>query len=273
MTKVRKFVLLPLLLVFSMIFGVATFTAVAETDIRYADAPFISPRSTSEKIYFTNRIEKLSNETDGKCPRYRQLTNMTNACGTVAGTTIVGFYDKYFPNLIPNWVSYYEASGLYRLQDTTYVPAVMNELYTLMRTNVDDVGVSENDFKTGLQTYVNNRGHNLTYTSVRNWLGKLNFDECKTALDQNKVIALLTKAGEVYDIGMYDGYDAIDPITISGAHIMVAYGYYQVEYYNANGLFRTDTYLKVATGRSPQSLAYYKIDSNNLNAAYIVNIY
>ena len=273
MTKVRKFVLLPLLLVFSMIFGVATFTAVAETDIRYADPALLAPRSSTEKIYYTNRVDKLLYNTDGLCPQFRQLNGMTNACGAVAGAEIVAFYDKYYTELIPNWTPYYASTGIYRLQDTTYVPAVMNELYTLMRTNVDDVGVSENDFKTGLQTYVNNHGYNISYSSVRNWLGKLNFDECKAALDQNRVIVLFTKAGDVYDVFLDDGYDTIYPTTISGAHIMVAYGYHQIEYYNANGLFRTDTYLHVALGRSVQTHAYYKIDSKNLNAAYIVNVY
>ena len=83
---------------------------------------------------------------------------------------------------------------------------------------------------------------------------------------------LFTKAGDVYDVFLNDGYDTIVPTTIAGAHIMVAYGYYQVEYYNANGLFRTDTYLLVATGQAVTTSALYKIDSKNLNAAYVVNV-
>lgn len=271
MTKARKLVLLPILLVFITVFGAWTYQ-VEDVQDRYADAAFMSTYSSAEQIYYTKKVDKLLYNTDGQCPKYRQLNGMTNACGAVAGAEIVAFYDKYYTELIPGWTPYYESSGMYRLQDQTYVPAVMNELYTLMRTNVDDVGVSEDDFKTGLKTYVNNHGYNLSYTSVRNWLGKLNFDDCKTALDQNKVIVLFTKAGDVYDVFINDGYDTIYPTTISGAHIMVAYGYYQVEYYNAKGLFRTDTYLHVALGQSIQTHAYYKIDSSNLNAAYIVNV-
>ncbi len=55
--------------------------------------------------------------------------------------------------------------------------------------------------------------------------------------------------------------------------IMVAYGWYEVNYYNASGLFRTDRYLQVSTGLgSPTPIALYKVNPNDLNAAYIVNI-
>lgn len=269
MTKGKKLIFVPILLVFLMMFGAWTYQV--DTEDRYADAALVTPRSSSETINYTDRVEKLLYNTSGNCPLYRQINGLTNACGAVAGAEIVAFYDKYYPNMITGWQSHFD-SGFYRLQDTTYVPAVMNELYTLMRTNVDDVGVSEDDFKNGLKTYVNNQGYSLSYTSVRNWLGRLNFDDCKAALDQNKVIVLFTKAGDVYQVGSGDGYDTIYPTTIAGAHIMVAYGYYQVEYYNAKGLFRTDTYLHVAVGHTAPTHAYYKIDSTNLNAAYVVNV-
>lgn len=269
MTKGKKLIFVPILLVFLMVFGAWTYQV--DTEDRYADAALVTPRSSSETINYTDRVEKLLYNTSGNCPQYRQLSNMTNACGAIAGAEIVAFYDKYYPNMIAGWDSYY-ASGTYRMQDATYVPALMNELYTLMRTNVDDVGVSEDDFKNGLKSYVVNHGYSLSYTSVRNWLGRLNFDDCKAALDQNKVIVLFTKAGDVYQVTSSDGYDTITPTTIAGLHIMVAYGYYQVEYYNAKGLFRTDTYLHVAVGRNAPAHAYYRIDSTNLNAAYVVNV-
>ena len=269
MTKAKKLIFVPILLVFLMMFGAWTYQV--DTEDRYADAALVTPRSANETITYTKRVETLDYETAGRCPKYRQINGLTNACGAVAGAEIVAFYDKYYPNMITGWQSHFD-SGYYRLQDTTYVPAVMNELYTLMRTNVDDVGVSEDDFKNGLKSYAGSHGHTLGYTSVRNWLGKLNFNDCKAALDQNKVIVLFTKAGDVYDVFLNDGYDTIVPTTIAGAHIMVAYGYYQVEYYNANGLFRTDTYLLVATGQAVTTSALYKIDSKNLNAAYVVNV-
>ncbi len=270
MKKFAKFLTAVVLLALLSAFGTLAYASEAVTEERYAGAPAYSSRA-NEVINFTSRAVSLENYTAGKCPTYSRITGQPNSCGAVAGAEIVAFYDKYFPNLIPDWTSHY-ANGNYRIQDRVYVPALLSELYTLMRTNVDDVGVSENDFKNGLKTYVNNHGCDIEYQSAKTLLGALNFDACRNAIDNNKVIALFVKAGDVYLISPGETNDTIVPLTIDGSHIMVAYGYYQVKYYNGGSLFRTDTYLMVATGLDAVSTAAYKINSTNLNSAYIINI-
>ena len=260
---------MPLLIACILLFGAWT-PAKSNLPDRYGEVE-IQATKAGEKISYTYRDDSVANYTDGGCPKYYQINGLTNACGAVAGSMIVGFNDKYYPNLIQNWESVYASSGKYRLQDSVYIPNLMRELYTLMRTNVDDVGVSESDFKNGLKTYINNHGYNISYQNVKN--GKdLNFDLCKNAIDNNKVIALLAYPGDIYEIAIGTNSDTIVSYNIDGAHIMLAYGYYQVKYYNEKGLFRTDTYLEIATGLSIMKNALYKINPHNLSSAYIINI-
>lgn len=267
MKKLQKWSVLPLLALSLLLFGAWTYDAPQD---RYADAPFLSSYA-DEYVYFTSKDDSDAATTAGGAPQYSQLNEHSNACGAVAGAEIVAFYDKYYSNLIPNWVSYYAASGKYRMQDATYVPALMRDLYTRMRTNVDDVGVSEEEFKSGLQSYINAQGYGVSYQNVAS-SGSVDYDACKAAVQNNKVIALLVRAGNVYTIQDSGSYALITPTNIAGLHIMVAYGYKTITYYNASGAFRTDRYLVVATGYNSPKFAYYKIDSQNLNAAYIVSI-
>lgn len=266
--KKIKFAIIPVLLVCVMMFG--AWTNVDNADVRYADADFVSTYAT-ETVTYTSREVSEKGTTDGRCPEYFQISGLTNACGAVAGAEIVAFYDKYYPALIPGWTSYYPATGKYRIQEETYVPALMNELYTLMRTNVDDVGVSEADFLNGLKSYVNGKGYKINYQNVKSG-STVNYAQCKAAIDNNKVIALLVQPTSVYNLFENAGEDLLVPTNIAGAHIMVAYGYWQIKYYNNSGLFRTDTYLYVATGRDGIPTALFKVDSTDLEGAYVINI-
>ena len=269
MKKLIYVVLVLILLTSVSVFGAWAPVAQAETEIRYADAPIVSTLASTQ-IYYTSR-EVEEGETAGGAPLYDYSAGYSNACGPIAGTAIVAFYDKYYPNLIPNWESYYPATGKYRSQVTTYTTPVLSELYTLMKTNVNGDGVSESEFKTGLQTYITNHGYSVSYTNVKSG-SSLNYSACKAAIDSNKVIALFIKPDAVYEIAEYSDHDTFIESTITGNHIMYAYGYLQIKYYNSTGLFRTETFLEVSTGRTSPSLAYFKVDSSNVEAAYVVNV-
>lgn len=269
MKKLTYLALVLILLTGVTVFGAWSPVVAEAMEVRYADAPILST-AASTQIYYTSRNVE-DGQTAGGAPLYDATDNLSNVCGPIAGTAIVAFYDKYYPELIPGWESYYPATGKYRLQGSTYYYSVLHELYTLMQTNVNGDGVSESEFKTGLQTYINNHGYSASYTNVKSG-SSLNYSACKNAIDNNKVIVLFTKPGAVYMLGEYSGYDTWTEINITGNHIMYAYGYIQIKYYNSAGLFRTETVLKVSTGRVSPGIAYYKVDSSNLEAAYVVNV-
>lgn len=268
MKKTVYFALILILIASVSLFG-AWSPIVEETETRYADAPVYSTYAF-ETINYTKKEVVGQQDTAGGCPLYYN-TNLTNACGPIAGAEIVAFYDKYYPELIPNWVSYYEASGKYRAQDSTYVGPLLQELYDLMSTNVNGDGVSESEFTTGLKTYFTNHGRTMSLSSIKSG-STFNYTSCKSAIDSNKVIVLFVKPGDLYTMTYGNGFDAIASFNISGNHIMVAYGYLKINYYNSAGLFRTDTYLKVATGLPSIQTALYKLNTGNLQAGYTVNI-
>lgn len=269
MKKLMYFALILVLVTGVTMFGAwSPVMPVEETEVRYADAPIVAPIAT-ETVYFTSK-DMQDGSTNGGAPTFL-ATDMSNACGPVAGAEIVAFYDKYYPNLIPNWNSYYPATGIYRTQNSTYITPLLQELYTLMKTNDGGDGVTEANFKSGLQTYFTNHGYSASFASVKSGT-TYDYNACKTAVNNNKVIVLFTTPGDVYDIVEHSDYDTIISYAITGNHIMIAYGYLQMKYYSGSTLIRTDTYLKVATGRSAPTVALYKMGTSNLQAAYVVNV-
>lgn len=243
-------------------------TSISDTtEYRYADVVAYSFYST-ETVTFDTRD---ANAKINSAPQYAALSGMINACGAVAGAEIVGYYDKYYPDMIPGWQPFFPASGKFRMQDDVYIPSVMNDLYALMRTNVDDVGVSDSDFVNGLTQYINSKGFSVSMQNVVSG-NSIDYSACKSAIDNSKVIALLSKPADLYIIGEQPTQDTISTYTLSGAHIMIAHGYKEVKYYNGNTLTRVDRYLAVSTGLREISAAYYKVNPHSLNKAYIVNI-
>ncbi len=269
MKKAQKILTVTVLAFCLMLFGGWTYNSTPD-EVRYADFPVFSTYA-NEVIDYTSRDDSVFNRVAGGAPLYETVRGLTNSCGAVAGAQIVGYYDKYFPELIPDWVSYFPANGRYKIQDSIYVPALIRELYTLMDTNVQDAGVSEEEFKKGLNKYIENHGSKISYQSVMS-NGIVDYNACKNAIDSNKILVLFSRACYLNSVITVDGHDEIIAYNLPSAHIMIAYGYEQFSYYNASGLFRSDMYLEVATGLSIPMTALYKTNPSALNAAYIVNI-
>ncbi|MDE6399152.1 MAG: hypothetical protein K2L51_07510 [Clostridiales bacterium] len=251
------------------LFGGWTNVAPEPTEYRYGDAHLLSVYST-ETVSFISKDTSVQNATAGNAPKYYAPADLSDACGAVAGAIVVGYYDKYFPDLIDGWTSHF-SSGKYRKQDQTYIPAVIRELYTSMRTNIDGKGVSENDFLNGLRQYVSARNHTAAFTCVATE-SSIDFAACKNAIDNNSLIVLFAHAGNVYQYTGGANTDSIETVTVTDSHIMIAYGYFQIKYYNASGLFRTDTYLQTVVTNDSNSAYFYKTETHNLASAYIVNI-
>lgn len=272
--KISIKLFIAVLLLASLLLSVCfSFAAMAETDaeVRYADlAVTYGAVNSSENVPFTKR-ETEYKEIKNAIPRYNQLSALPNSCGATAGAIVVGFYDKYYENLIPNYTSYV-SSGTYKGNDSTYIPQLMRELYTLMRTNVDDVGVSEQDCLNGLKAYVNAKSLNLTYRSVKSF-NKVNESLYLDAVNNNLPTLLFCDKMDMYNLSPADTYDVVVKTSLEGAHVAVGYGIYTVKYYNGNSVYRTDKYLCVATGLGLMSTCYLKMNATDwCNAAYSVTI-
>lgn len=225
--------------------------------------------NTDETINFTKRVP-ISYQTVNGVPKYSQLSDLENSCGATAGSMVVGFYDKYYEDLIPDFKTYI-GSGTYRGRDTVHIPKLMRELYTLMRTNIDDVGVNEPDCLNGLKSYVNGKGHSLSYTNVR-YGSRINESTYTNAMQNNHPVLIFCSKMDLYAISVGDTEDTISYTTFYGGHVVVGFGILTVNYYNGNNIFRTDKYINVATGLGSLT-GYLKFESTDwCNAAYEVTI-
>ncbi len=246
--KTKKY-LITTALVFALIlanlFPFTHLRAKAET-FSSANMGFYSTRVESETVYFTSRESEYTETTNG-VPLYYLSGNLTNGCGAAAGAIVVGFYDKYYENLIPDYTAYFPATGKYKINDNTKVPALMSELYNLMRINVDDVGVNETDCLNGLRSYVQSKNLTVNYSSIKS-SSQFSLSAFSSAINSNKPVLLFSEANTVCIFTNTSDREIITKSIISENHIYVGYGIHTVRYYNGNVNFRTDTYIRVATG-------------------------
>ena len=245
----------------------APVAATAE-DNRYVGGELISTYA-NETIEYTSKQVVADINTPANTPQYyNRDSSLTNCCGAVAGAIAVGYYDRYYSNMISDWDSFIY-NAIYTLPDNTYVPATIKRLYTLMKTNVVAEGVSQDEFKSGLTAYAKEQGYTLGYSSLGSGTN-FNYTNYKTAINNNKVSAVFVSPGNVYTISSQSGKDVLAPMSISGKHIMIAYGYYEVKY-TIGSTTRTDKYLHVATGLNLVQKGYYRV-SSQLDAAYVIEV-
>lgn len=248
-------------------------------EIRYFDPPYATAASTpSETIYYTSREEDYISVTNG-VPYYTPLSDLDNDCGPTAGAMVTGFYDKYCENLIEGYTSYFPATGKYRSNDSVHIPQLMRDLYTRMHTNEKGEGVTESDCLEGLRSYVQDKGYAIEYEEIsssvyyREW-------EYMAAIEANTPVLLFYDPAELTLDGLYSDHDVLSFIPIEGNHVYVGFGFFIVHYYNGDDNFRTDTYLRVATGRAINESGLIRINSTaagavtyGFNSAYAVKIY
>ena len=237
---------------------------------RYYDVPPISTLATNEELVTYTSVEQTSIRMTNGMPVYYTST-LTNACGPVAGGIIVGYYDKFIESLVPNYSTAY-ASGRFRMIDSTHIPNLLQNLYTLMRTNVDDVGVSESDCLNGLKSYVQGKGSSLTYTSLKNT--SFSGSGYIAAMNALQPVLLFCNNVTLYDVFVSEESTGISQLAQSTNHIMVGGGYLKLKYYNGTNNFRTDIFLEVRTGWLTGSVGYVKLeDASWIDSAYKVSIY
>lgn len=257
--------------------SLTTNTASAEEALegRYYDKPVVSTRAAGdlETINFA-RVDNIYIETPNRVPLYHNTT-FENGCGAIGGAIIVGYYDKYFQNLIPNYTNYYTASGKYRSQDSTHVPAMIQSMYTLMQTNVVAPGVSESECLDGLEAYVEGKGYSISYTAVKPYNGTFNHTAYQNAINNGQPVILFCDSVKLEQVSEYDTYNQFGVEQESQDHIIVGFGYQIYRYYNASGNnFRTDIYLAVATGWNPNNIGFVKINDDGwLDSGFAVDIY
>lgn len=189
------------------------------------------------------------------------------SCAAIAGGNLIGFYDRYDENLIPNHSSgsVFGNTYLYNIEDTE-VHAVIRELYDYMGTSTS--GTTEKQFKDGITDFCNDKGHSVTFSSCMQG-GSFSFSTAKTYLDRNQPIVLFLNSYNVANMVERENYDAFSYYVSEVPHIMIGFGYKTYVYDGT----RTYNYLSVASGITGHTSGLYNIDyKTKINNALAVNI-
>ena len=214
----------------------------------------------------------------GAVPKYSNIGVYQNTCANTAGAILLGYYEKSYDELIPN----FKAARVIRdkvlfATQTDAVQKVIDELYVKMDTNNGGNGTTINGFKNGLRQYVDEKGRNIEYTSIVS-NEDLSIERYKEAIEVNKPIVLFVSKYTMIpltEIYQNDYSDKYNKKLYGGDHVLVAYGIREIQYYSSAGnLTKSTTLLMVATGYSQDPLVYVQIDDRmRIIDGYTVNIY
>lgn len=250
--------------------------ARTDTEMYFCDGFFGATlqETKTETVVYDSKDESEDYEIKYKLPCYHNKGAYDNTCANVAGAIILGFYDKDYDELIPGFTSarIIRDTAIYKAQNSA-IQAVIDDLYVRMGTNMSSAGgTSVSGFKNGLASYVESRGRSIAFSHVGGDKAAL-----VSAFDNLQPVALFVNGYVMTDMSGYEtgvGTDKYYKSYYSGAHLLVAYGYKEVKYYDVGGnMIKNMTVLKVATGFD-QPLSYVITeDFMQIEDGYAVNIY
>lgn len=196
-----------------------------------------------------------------------------SSCACIAGANVVSYFDRYCPELIPDYEPGYEYLGYYFYYGDTYTStSVVTQLYSDMGTTESN-GTTTAQFLSGMTKYANRAGYNFSYTSVMSG-SKLNFSAAKSAMKSNKPIALFLTGYNVAELALNDTYDLIGYSLSTANHVMIGFGYEDLVYTYDSGEQEEIQFFYVASGVSSRSIGYFNVNYNTkINDAYALSIY
>ena len=191
----------------------------------------------------------------------------SGACAAIAGGNLIGFFDRYDENLIPNHSSgkTFGNTYLYSLQDSA-VQTVIYKLYDYMGTTTS--GTTEQQFKNGLTNFCKDKGHSITFSSCMQG-NSFSYSKAQSYLDANQPIALFLSGYNVCDfMEQNENQDTLSYYVSETPHIMIAFGY---KVYVYDGV--SYNYFSVASGNVEHVSGLYNINyKTKINNALAVNI-
>lgn len=229
--------------------------------------------ASNETVYYVTRTITASNELALRYPTIDDVVGHSNCCVPIAGANIIQFWDRYKPNLIPNFepgtpiLSYY----IYKtadsaLDDTAY------DLYVAMGTNTTGDGTTITQCMTGLNSFVSGKGYTFSYESCMT-NSAFNYTLAQQKIDAVKPLLLFVDVFTVVYITENTGNDYLAYNTVNGAHAMAGFGYKSINYTFSDNSTRTDNYIGVSSGLNEVGTGYYNISLNTqIDDAYAISI-
>ncbi len=198
---------------------------------------------------------------------FNTSSQLTNSCANVAGANVIGYFDRDYVNLIPDYTP-----GRARGDSYSYYPmsvelekkqAVIDELYTLMGTNAIESGTSYDQYKAGFDAYVTAQGYTAVHSSVMSG-GNLNLNAVSESITAGRPVILFLSGYNLASLSSKNGKDVYIKMIYGGNHMVVVYEINTLRYYNAaDQLIAERTIMQVATGFNDVK-GFYIVDNNGL---------
>lgn len=226
--------------------------------------------SASQRIYY----EYHTDPSFWLCaypPDYIGISGMNNICVAIAAGNIIGFWDRYKPELIPD----YEPGSLWN--DMYFYDSDRGPVDDCIRQLATDMnagsGTTVTECKNGMTTYCNRAGYTITYTNLMSG-GTFGYDSAKAKFHAGDPIMIFSEGFTVYVYmpSPEEGYDSYMGITCAANHAMAGFGYMDVSYTFSDGSTSSANYIYVASGQSTISAGYYNIRTHSINDAFSVHI-
>ena len=243
-----------------VLYGGGVPKAFAESETLFgADYENAIPKETrTETIYYAQKSDSASS-IETMVPRYNDGSGKTQMCAVLAGASAIGYFDLTYGNLIPNFEPARVIAGKTIFKNTgAEIQTLISDLYDAMGTQ--ESGTTYNGFKQGMGAYVQEHGYTLeleefgsNHAGVREWI------------DNDKPVALfllnefhMIGDGSIQDNGTYDQYLVQ---YFSGNHVVLAFGYRTITYYNADGTVKENHRLyRVFTGLFDMPYGYVDLE-------------
>ena len=197
-----------------------------------------------------------------------------SSCACIAGANIIGFYDRYHENLIPDYEPGYTFLGslyVYYAQDKP-VSEVIDQLYVDMGTTAQN-GTTEQQFKDGMKKYCNRAGYSIDYTSLM-FSNNVNYSAVMEYTENlNQPLALFLSGFNIADIDEGEDDDGYGYYYNTANHVMVGFGYRYVTY-TYYGSSSTYYFIFATSGVINAPSGYFNLNFNTtINNILAVNIY
>lgn len=227
-----------------------------------------------ETVYYTNKSVddfKLARRHPAYFP---SGYGMTNACTPAAGANVIGYWTRYYPELMPGFTPGSVAFGQYLYkEEPSEADALVKDLYDAMKTNVTAPGTTVQEFRTGMNAFVERKGRKIGYESCK--IGNsFSYSTAQQKLKSGIPLVLFVDCFRVDEFDDLNNEMALSYLIQESAHAMAGFGYNQTTYYLSDGTQRTDTYIQVATGLGEKSKGFYNINYNTtIDECFAVTVY
>ena len=231
--------------------------------------------------YYEDRIETI--DYARKVPQeYSIKYDLPNYCGKIgetscantAGAVLLGYYDRFNENLIPNYKTYTKLGSVLKYKTKSEeIVGLTEELQALMAVT-DGEGTTYAEFQDGMEKYVSSHGYTYSTANLFSW-GSFDFEKYRQSVENDKPVAIfLNGFAFLKNIEEKESTDTVNSSYCALTHVAVGCGYKRDTYYDAsNRVITTRTYLKVASVLSDYNIGYLNINSlGNIDRAISVLI-